>query len=66
MSKRSSIDPSHAAFLARFVARGWIHAVREDPFEQAAVDAGLRLKLMRRELSEAHFTPKGRKVLVLS
>jgi hypothetical protein len=52
--------PEHIAFLARFVSRGWLHAAREDRDEQAAVDLGLRKHWLRRELSEAHFTPAGR------
>ena len=50
-------------FLARFVWRGWIHAVRDDGLEQAAVDLGLRNGWLRRELNEAHFTTAGRAAL---
>lgn len=48
------------AFLARHVERGWLHANREAPLEAAAVEYGLRMGWLRRELSEAHFTPIGR------
>jgi hypothetical protein len=51
------------AFLARFLGRGWLAATRENPFEQVAVDYGLRRGWLRRELSEAHFTPAGRSAL---
>lgn len=51
------------SFLARFVARGWLSATREDPAEQAAVDAGLKRRWLRKELSEAHITPAGREAL---
>lgn len=47
-------------FLARFVARGWLHGTRDDPAEQDAVDAGLAAGWLRRELGEVHFTPAGR------
>lgn len=50
-------------FLRRFIPRGWIHATRDDADEQAAIDAALRLRWMRRELLEAHFTPAGRTAL---
>lgn len=53
----------HAKFLNRFVGRGWLSAVRADAFEQEAVDLGLRKRWLRRELSEVHFTPKGRTAL---
>lgn len=51
------------SFLARFAGRGWLHGTRDDPAEQAAVDLGLRKRWLRRELSEVHFTPKGRQAL---
>lgn len=60
MAKRLTITASQMRFLARFVARGWLHGTREDPNEQAAVDIALRKKWLRRELSEVHFTPAGR------
>ncbi len=50
----------HERFLVRFVDRGWLHATRDNPDEQAAVNFGLRYGWLRRELGEAHFTPKGR------
>jgi hypothetical protein len=50
-------------FLNRFVARGWLSAIREDAFEQAAVDIALRKRYLRRQMSEAHFTPAGRSAL---
>ena len=53
-----------AAFLARFVERGWLHGTRDDPDEQAAVDAGLAAGWLRQELSEVHFTPIGRLEIV--
>ena len=64
MSARRKLSLEHAAFLSRFVGRGWLHATRSDAGEQHAVDAGLRLRLLRREMGEAHFTPKGRQQLV--
>lgn len=51
------------AFLGRFVGRGWIHAIRDDELEQAAVDLGLRRAWLRREGDEAHFTAAGRQHL---
>lgn len=48
------------SFLARFVGRGWLHAHRDDVLERAAVDYGLNMGWLRRELNEAHFTPLGR------
>jgi hypothetical protein len=54
---------AHTDFLARFVPRGWLHADREDAAEQEAVEIGLRKRWLRRELSEAHFTPAGRHAL---
>ena len=51
------------AFLSRFTGRGWLHGTRDDADEQAAVDLGLRKRWLRRELSEVHFTPKGRQAL---
>lgn len=48
----------HIDWLCRFVARGWIHATRDDAFEQEAIDIGLRRRWLRRELGEAHFTPR--------
>ncbi len=59
----SGNDEAHKIFLARFVPRGWLHGTRDDPAEQAAVDHGLRNKWLRKELSEVHFTPKGRAAL---
>lgn len=53
----------HLTFLARFVARGWLHAVRDDADEQRAVDYGLRKRWLRREMSEVHFTPAGRRAI---
>lgn len=50
-------------FLARFVARGWLSANRECIEEQYAVDLGLRRRWLRTEMSEAHFTPAGRRAL---
>lgn len=50
-------------FLVRFVDRGWLHATRDSPDEQMAVNFGLRYGWLRKELSEAHFTPKGRQHL---
>lgn len=57
---------THEQFLARFMQRGWLHGTREDRREQAAVDYGLLRGWLRRELSEVHFTPKGRKALSAS
>lgn len=57
------LTDSEAVFLSRFVMRGWIHAVREDKFEQGAVIKALDLRYLRRELNEAHFTPAGRTAL---
>lgn len=57
------LTKAHTDFLARFVDRGWLHATREDESEQQAVDLGLRRRWLRRELGEAHFTPKGRAAL---
>lgn len=54
---------AQTTFLGRFVVRGWIHAIRDDPDEQVAIDIALRKRYLRRELSEAHFTPKGRLAL---
>lgn len=50
-------------FLNRFVDRGWLHGTRDKPEEQAAVDAALRKRWLRREMSEVHFTPAGRRAL---
>lgn len=50
----------HTAFLGRFISRGWLHGAREDQDEQDAVNIGLRKRWLRREMSEVHFTPKGR------
>lgn len=50
-------------FLNRFVNRGWLSAQRDCEDEQAAVDLGLRKRWLRKELSEAHFTPAGRLAL---
>lgn len=62
--KLTKADETRArAFLARFSTRGWLHAARADADEQTAVDLGLRRKWLRRELSEAHFTPAGRSAL---
>ena len=57
------LTEAHLAFLNRFVARGWLHATRDNEFEQVAVDGGLRKRYLRRELGEAHFTPRGREAL---
>ncbi|TPK14117.1 hypothetical protein [Mesorhizobium sp. B2-5-11] len=57
------LTEAHRTFLNRFVSRGWIHAIRENPTEQEAIDIGLRKRYLRRELSEAHFTPAGRAAL---
>lgn len=66
MSARPKLTAEQSMFLSRFVGRGWIHATRHDAAEQAAIETALRLRLLRRELGEAHFTPKGRAVLVQS
>lgn len=50
-------------FLARFVSRGWLHALRVVEHEQEAVDYGLRSGWLRRQGDEAHFTPRGRRAL---
>lgn len=50
-------------FLRRFVGRGWLHGTRDTLNEQRSVDLGLARGWLRRELSEVHFTPKGRKAL---
>lgn len=63
MGKPLAITEDQSAFLARFAGRGWIHAVRDDAFEQLAVDLGLRKRWLRREGNEAHFTPAGRRAL---
>ena len=57
------LTDSQFVFLSRFVSRGWLHAVRDDPMEQAAIHIGLRKRWLRRELNEAHFTVKGRRAL---
>lgn len=57
------LTEAQTAFLSRFVTRGWIHATRDDPDEQVAIDIALRKRYLRRELSEAHFTPAGRLAL---
>lgn len=59
-TSRGRLTEAQTAFLARFIPRGWLHAIRDDADEQAAVDAALRKRYLRRELSEAHFTPRGR------
>lgn len=51
------------SFLRRFIGRGWLSAIRDDPWEQETVDLALRKRWMRREYNEAHFTPKGREHL---
>lgn len=53
----------HEQFLTRFVSRGWLHAVRDDRYEQEAVDYGLRAGWLRKEGNEAHFTPRGRRAV---
>jgi hypothetical protein len=57
------MDESQMMFLRRFVPRGWLHGTRDDVNEQSAVDEGVRKRWLRRELSEVHFTPKGRRSL---
>lgn len=57
------LTEAQRAFLARFVARGWLSRERENPAEAAAVRAALRAGYLRRELGEAHFTPSGRAAL---
>jgi hypothetical protein len=57
------LHPDLRTFLQRHVARGYIHATREDPFEQLAVDYALRRGWLRLEQSEGHFTPEGRVAL---
>jgi hypothetical protein len=52
-------------FLARFVGRGWLFARRSNAAEQAAVDAGLRAGLLRRDGGEVLFTDLGRQELGL-
>lgn len=64
MGKALTITAEQSAFLARFTGRGWLHAIRDDAFEQEAVDLGLRKRWLRREYNEAHFTPKGHSALV--
>ncbi|MGY3581930.1 hypothetical protein ACVIGB_001147 [Bradyrhizobium sp. USDA 4341] len=54
------VSDCQKSFLLRFVNRGWLHGTRESVEEQAAVDLGLRKGWLRRELSEVHFTPRGR------
>lgn len=61
--KPHASEPEMRAFLARFIPRGWLHGTRDDKLEQEAVDLGLRRRWLRRELSEVHFTPKGRRAL---
>lgn len=56
-------DIRDIAFLARFVARGWLHATRENDHEQQAVDSGLRRGWLKRIGSEVHFTKQGRKAI---
>jgi hypothetical protein len=51
-------------FLQRFMARGWLSAERQDPFEKLAVDYAVRKGWLRLEGSEAHFTPLGRSALL--
>lgn len=63
MTHRTSIDLAMRSFLARFLGRGWLHALRDSEGEQAAVDMGIRKGWLRREMNEAHFTPEGRRVL---
>jgi len=53
----------HIDWLSRFVPRGWIHATRDDDFEQEAIAIGLHKRWLRRELGEVHFTPAGRALL---
>ena len=57
------LTETHSAFLNRFVPRGWLHATRADAIEQEAVEIALRKRYLRRELSEVHFTPAGRRAL---
>lgn len=59
----AKLTEAQAAFLARFVSRGWLHAIREEADEQVAVHIALRKRWLRRELNEAHFTPAGRAAL---
>lgn len=70
MTPERSKDPARTeaakAFLRRFVGRGWLHATRENPDEQYAVNLGLTKRWLRRELGEAHFTPAGRIALSAS
>lgn len=62
----AKLTETQRAFLSRFVIRGWLHATRDDDMEQQAVDMALRKRYLRRELSEAHFTPAGRIALASS
>lgn len=57
------LDDWTRGFLSRFVKRGWLSADRPDASEQRAIEYGLRRGWLRRELSEAHFTPVGREAL---
>jgi hypothetical protein len=63
MAARIVLSNWQKSFLLRFINRGWLHARRESAEEQAAVDLGLRKRWLRRELSEVHFTPRGRTAL---
>jgi hypothetical protein len=63
VAAESAAEARHVAFLARFVGRGWIHWVRENADEQAAVDYGLRRRWLRQVLEEGHFTPAGQQAL---
>ena len=63
MARSLALTDEQFVFLGRFVARGWLHARRDDIAEQEAVEIGFRKRYLRREMSEAHFTPLGRKVL---
>jgi len=63
MARAIPISVLQRDFLRRFVDRGWLHADRSDFAERQAVEIGLRKRWLRREMREAHFTPKGRTAL---
>ena len=59
----SDLTQAESAFLSRFTGRGWLHGARDDVLEAGAVRKALRLKYLRKELTEVHFTPRGRAAL---
>lgn len=61
--RTAEIVETYKMFLARFVARGWLAAERDDAIEQAAVAYALSKRWVRKEGGEVQFTAIGQGVL---